>query len=225
MEDVVEAWYTYIPSDKGALSMREAWHRVFLLFVSLATLACLAMGVNGANVYIDSGRSILKDVSTSTGYIWKGGSCGDLFRAVATSPGSGPSFGAMSELCEIAKKNGLPPVSVRSIIDEQRAARSPGDHSPTGDPGRVRAILWESKKQLLRDLPALTAHFGPYQRQIARMWLFIPALAGGIGIYFYARFFTPVLFASSMRHFNRIMFGKNKYSDMWETFIKPRKRQ
>ncbi len=205
--------------------MGEAWHRVLLLFISLATLASLVMGVEGATLYIDSGRSVLKDVSTSTGYIWKKGSCGDLFRAVATSPGSGPSFGAMSAVCELARNNNLPPISLRSIIDEQLAAGSPGNHSPTGDQVRIQAILRESKKQLLRDLPALTARFGPYQRRVACMWLFIPALAGGIGAYFYARFFTPVIFASSMRHFNRIMFGKSKYGDMWETFIKPKKRQ
>ena len=41
----------------------EAWHRVFLLLVTLATLISLIMGIKGAKVYIDSNRSVLRDLS------------------------------------------------------------------------------------------------------------------------------------------------------------------
>ena len=202
----------------------EAWHRVFLLLVTLATLVCLIMAINGAKVYIDSNRSVLRDVSTSTGYIWKKESCEDLYRIVAESGESGPNSAAMEDLCETARKNGLPPVSLQSIIEERLAASSEGPSRPN-DPGRVRAILEESKKQLIHELPALTAYFRPYQRQVAYMWLFIPALAFGIGAYFYARSFAPVLFAGATKRFERIMFGKSRYGDMWETFIRPKKRR
>ncbi len=201
----------------------EAWHRVFVLLISAATLVCLIMGIKGAKVYIDSDRSVLKDVSVSTGFIWKKESCGDLYRIVAESTDPGPNSAAMEELCETARKNDLPPLSLRSMIEEQLAASSVARSRPM-DPGRVRATLQESKNRLIRGLPALTAHFRPYQRQIAYMWLFIPALAGGIGAYFYARFFAPVLFAGAMKRFERIMFGKSRYGDMWETFIRPKKR-
>ena len=166
----------------------------------------------------------LEDVSTSIGYIWKKESCRDLYRIVAESTDPGPNSAAMEELCETARKNDLPPVSLRSIIEEQLAASSEGPSRPK-DPGRIRAILEESKKQLIHELPALAAHFRPYQRQIAYMWLFIPALAGGLGAYYYARFFAPVLFAGAMKRFERIMFGKSRYGDMWETFIRPKKRR
>ena len=202
----------------------EAWHRVFLLLVTLATLISLIMGIEGAKVYIDSNRSVLRDISTSTGYIWKKESCKDLYRIVAESRDPGPDSAAMEDLCETARKNGLPPVSLRSVIEEQLAASSEGPSRPK-DPGRIRAILEESKKQLIHELPALTAHFRPYQRQVAYMWLFIPALAFGIGAYFYARFFAPVLFAGVMKRFQRIMFGKSRYGDMWEAFIRPKKRR
>ena len=102
----------------------EAWHRVFLLLVTLATLISLIMGIEGAKVYIDSNRSVLRDVSTSTGYIWKKESCKDLYRIVAESTDPGTDSAAMEGLCETARKNGLPPVSLRSIIEEHLAASS-----------------------------------------------------------------------------------------------------
>ena len=202
----------------------EAWHRVFLLLVTLATFVSLITGIKGAWVYVDSNRSVLRDVSTSTGYIWKKESCGDLYRIAAESRDPGPDSAAMEELCETAKKADLPPLSLRSIIEEQLAASSEAQSRPK-DPGRVRAILQESKKQLIHELPGLEAHFRPYQKQVAYMWLFIPALAGGIGAYYYARIFAPLLFAGTMKRFERVLFGKSRYNDMWETFIRPKKRR
>lgn len=203
--------------------MDEAWHRVFLLLVSLITVASLFMGIEGAKVYVDSNRSILRDLSTSVGYVWKKESCRDLYRIVSGLEDLGPNSGAMEELCKTARKNGLPPLSLRAIIEEQLSASSGARYRPVG-PGRMGVILQESANQLSRDLPALEAHFRPYQRHIACMWLFIPALAGGVGAFFYARFFTPALFAAAMKRFQRIMFGKSKYGDMWDTFVRPRKR-
>ena len=189
----------------------------------MAFLACLFMGIEGAKVYVDSNRSVLKDLSTSVGYLWKKESCRDLYRIVAGSEDPGPDAGAMEELCETAKKNSLPPLSLRSIMEDQLAASSGAQSRPVGV-RRMGAILKESKKQLLRDLPALMAYFRPYQRKIDYMWLFIPAVVCAVSAYFYARFFTPVLFVSAMKRFERIMFGKSKVNDMWETFIKPKKR-
>jgi len=203
--------------------MGEAYHRIFLLFLLLAFLACLFMGVEGAKVYVDGDRSVLKDLSTSVGYMWKKESCRDLYRIVAGSEDPGPNSGAMEELCEAARKNSLPPLSLRSIMEEQLAASSGAQSRPV-DSKRIAAVLEESKKQLVRDLPALTAYFRPYQRQIAYMWLFIPAVVCAIGAYFYARFLTPVLFGAATTRFERIMFGKSKVNDMWQTFIKPKKR-
>ena len=225
MEDVADGMVRYVTfrQRSDTVLKGEAWHRVFLLLISAATLISLIMGIEGAKVYIDSNRSVLRDVSTSTGYIWKKESCKDLYRIVAESTDPGPDSAAMEELCETARKNGLPPLSLRSIIEEHLAASSEGPSRPK-DAGRVRAILQASKKQLIDELPALAAHFRPYQRQVAYMWLFIPAFAFGIGAYFYARFFAPVLFAGAMKRFERIMFGKSRYGDMWETFIRPKKR-
>jgi len=201
----------------------EACRRVFLLLILLASLACLFMGIEGAKVYVDSNRSVLKDLSTSVGYVWKKESCRDLYRIAAGSDDPGPNSRAMKELCETARKDSLPPLSLRSIMEDQLAA-SPGGQSRPVDVSLMGAILKESKQQLVRDLPALQAYFRPYQRRIAFMWLFIPALACGVSAYFYARFFTPVLFAAAMKRFQRIMFGKSRYNDMWETLIKPKKR-
>jgi hypothetical protein len=203
--------------------MGEAFHRVVLLLLLMAFLACLFMGIEGAKVYVDSDRSVLKDLSTSVGYVWKKESCGDLYRIVAGLKDPGPNSGAMEELCETARKNSLPPLSLRSIIEDQLAASSEAQSRPV-DLKQMGAILKESRKQLLRDLPALTAYFRPYQRKIDYMWLFIPAVACAVGAYFYARFFTPVLFGAACQRFERIMFGKSKVSDMWEEFIKPKKR-
>jgi len=189
----------------------------------MAFLACLFMGIEGAKVYVDSNRALLKDLSTSVGYLWKKESCRDLYRIVSGLKDPGPNSGAMEELCETARRNSLPPLSLRSIMEEQLAASSGAQSRPV-DARRMGAILKESKKQLLHDLPSLTAYFRPYQRKIAYMWLFIPAVVCAVGAYFYARFFTPVLFGAVMRRFERIMFGKSKVSDMWEDFIKPKKR-
>ena len=203
--------------------MGEACHRALLLLVVMVFLASLSMGIEGAKVYVDSNRSVLKDLSTSVGYMWKKESCRDLYWIVAGLKDPGPNSGAMEELCKTARKNGLPPLSLRSIM-EDRLAASPGPQSRPVDLKRMAAVLEESMKQLLRDLPALTAYFRPYERQIAYMWLFIPAVVCAIGAYFCARFFTPILFVSAMKRFERIMFGKSKVNDMWEEFIKPKKR-
>ena len=226
MEDVAKGMVRYATfRQRSDLVVKgEAWHKVFLLLGTFATLVCLIMGIEGVKVYIDSNRSVLGDVSTSIGYVWRKESCKDLYRIVAGSTDPGSNSAAMEELCETARKNGLPPLSLRSIIEEHLAASSEGPSRPK-DPGRVRATLEESKKQLIHELPALTAYFRPYQRQVAYMWLFIPAFAFGIGAYFYARSFAPVLFAGAMKRFERLVFGKSRYGDMWETFIRPKKRR
>jgi len=205
--------------------MGETWHRGVLLFISAASVACLSLGIKGADTYIESNRSVLKDATTSTGYVWKKESCRDLFRAVATSPDSSPYFGAMKDLCETAKANDLPPASLGSIIDGQLAAHPPGNPSLTTDLDRVRTVVQEATNQLARNLPVLKAYFGPYQRRIAYMWLFIPGLAGALGAYFYARSLAPLLFASLMRRIEHTMYGKSKYGDRWAAFVRPKKRQ
>ena len=205
-----------------APSTGEAWHRVFLLLILSAALLFLFMAIFGAMVYVDSNRSVLGDLSASTGYLWKKESCRDLYRIAAGSKGPVPDTGAMDELCETARKNDLPPLSLRTIIEEQRASSGAG----TGpvDPGRIETILEESKTRLTREIPALVAHFRPYQTRVAYMWLFIPGLIGGIGAYFYGRAFAPVLFAAVMKRFERMLFGKNRYGEMWETFVRQKKK-
>lgn len=205
--------------------MREWIHRCIFFALSLFVILSMIFGILGANAYLDSGRSIMKDLSTSTGYIWKKGSCDELFRALSMHGEGQPHAGRMRELCNMARDNHLPPLSLKTIIDAQMRNRAPDDNAlPVTDPGQVQAVLLESERAFIGELPVLKAYYEPYQKRVSRMWLFLPALAGAVAAYFYAKSCTPVLFAALKQSFERILFGKSRYEDAWQSFIKPKKR-
>ncbi len=70
----------------------------------------------------------------------------------------------------------------------------------------------------------MKAYYVPYQKRISYMWDFVFALAGTIIAYFYAKSCAPVLFAATRRRFEHMLFGKNRYDDAWQSFIKPKKK-
>ena len=165
----------------------------------------------------------MADISSSTGYIWKKGSCDELFRAVPVSPQGGLVEDEERHICDMARENNLPPLTLKTIIDPRLSYLSLGSHGTCAiDTGKAHLLLRETKAELVRELPELKAFYEPYQRRIFGMWLFIPALAGLVVCYFYAKSCTPVLFKIVKRRCERALFGKSKYDDLWQSFIKPK---
>jgi hypothetical protein len=205
--------------------VHEWIHRCVLFVVSSLVILSMVFGILGANVYLDSGRSFTKDLSTSTGYIWKKGSCDELFRGVSLPLEESPGADQTKELCDMARDNHLPPLSLKTIIDAQLRNLTPDKNGrPVIGPGQARAVIRESRAAFIRELPALKAYYEPYQKRVSCMWLFLPALAGSVAAYLYARSCAPVLFAALKRRFERALFGKSRYEDGWQSFIKPKKR-
>ncbi len=167
----------------------------------------------------------MADISSSTGYIWKKGSCDELFRAVPVSPQGGPVEDEARQLCDMVRDNRLPPLTLKAILDSRLSNLGLSSHGTRAiDTGKARLLLRETKAELVRELPELKAFYEPYQRRVFRMWLFVPALAGLFVCYFYAKSCTPVLFKILKRRCERALFGKSKYDDLWQSFIKPKRK-
>jgi hypothetical protein len=201
----------------------ESTHRCVVLVLSLLVLFSWIYAISGAAVYMDSGRALVKDLLTSTDYVWKKGSCDDLFRGLPTARGNGPHAARARELCDLARDNGIPPLSLKAIIDERIGKNNP-DNDVSSSEGRAASVLMECRTEFDLQLPSLKAHYEPYRKQVAYMWLFIPALLGMGVVYYYAKRNTPVLFAAAEGLLKRLLFGKNRLNDLWESFIHPKKK-
>jgi hypothetical protein len=202
----------------------EGLHRIVLLVIFLLTVACLYLTYIGIDTYLESGRSVYGDWRTATGYQWKVESCSDLFRGLFPSPMPSDLRNRSDELCETARNSHVPPVAVKSVIADSRSAQHDGSRLGVGpDAHDSQALLSEVQASLVRRLPELRAHYRPLQREVACMWLFFPGVLGGLGSCFYARKYTPGLFAVIKKRFENIMFGRNKYSDNFDDFIGRRK--
>lgn len=204
--------------------MQESVHRCIVFVLLSLVVVSWGFAIVGVNVYLDSGRSIMRDLSTSTDYVWKEGSCGDLFRGLSASRGSGSLAGQAREVCDLARDNGIPPLALKTIINAGGDENRPDGGVFSGDPDRARTFLGECRNELLLKLASLKARYGPYQKRVAYMWFFVPALFGLVGVYYYARSCTPVLFEAGKRRFERLLFGKNKYNEAWQSFINPKKK-
>jgi hypothetical protein len=208
---------------KMAFQVSEAVHRCVLLLIFLLTVSCLYLTYIGIDTYAESGRSVYGDMKTAIGYQWKEGSCVELFRGVFPSPVPSLLRDRSDELCKMARNGHVPPVALKSLIEESRSA--PHDDEGVGpDAQASRAFLFEVRASLVRRLPELQAHYRPHQRDVACMWLFFPGILGGLGSYFYARRYTPALLAVIRKRFENIMFGRNKYSDNFDNFIGRKKK-
>jgi len=125
----------------------------------------------------------------------------------------------------MARNNHLPPISLKTIVDARIKDQTP-DRGAFGVTGlrEAQAVLRESRSEFTRELPILAAFYRPYQRRVSYMWFFLPALAGAIVAYRYAKSCTPALFASLRQSAARVLFRKSPYDDLWQSFIKPKKR-
>lgn len=197
--------------------MHETIHRCLLFALFSFVLLTGVLGALGTISYVDSGRSVMGDLSTSTGYIWKQGSCDELFSNLSARESE--SRKQTTELCDLARANALPPASLKAIVDAEFREQK-GD----GHVSQSSAVLARCRAEFIRELPSLQAFYKPYQKRVAYMWLFIPALIGAVGGYYYARSWAPVLFAGVRGRFARLVFGKNRYDDAWQSFIRPKKK-
>jgi hypothetical protein len=210
---------------KAPFPVSEALHRCVLLLILLVTVSCLYLTYIGIDTYVESGRSVYGDAKTATGYQWKARSCDELFRGILPSPVPSLLRDGFDELCEIARNGHVPPVALKSLIEESRYAQHDDDRPGVGLDAQVsRVFLSEVRASLVRRLPELQAHYRPHRREVACMWLFFPGVLGGLASYFYGRRFTPALFAVIKRRFENIMFGRNKYSDNFDNFIGRKKK-
>src|SRR5271157_2522407 len=158
-------------------SLHERLHRGILFLLFSLVLLFATLGIIGAKVYLDSGRFVMADISSSTGYLWKKGSCDELFRASLATPRSGRIPDEAGQLCDMARENHLPPLTLKTIIDSRLDNLGAGSGATRAiDTGKAQLLLRESKAELVRELPELKAFYESYQRRVSWMWLFIPAL-------------------------------------------------
>jgi|WetSurSiteA1Bulk_404760.scaffolds.fasta_scaffold44480_1 hypothetical protein len=210
---------------KASLPVSEALHRCVLLLIFLLTVSCLYLTYVGIDTYVESGRSVYGDARTATGYQWKKRSCDELFRGVFLSPVLPSVHDGSHELCEVARNGHVPPVALKSLIEELRSPQHDSDRPGMGrDAHTSQVLLSEVRARFVRRLPELRAHYRPHQCEVACMWLFFPGILGGLGSYFYARRYTPALFAVIKKRFENIMFGRNRYSDNFDNFIGGKKK-
>ena len=200
--------------------MSEVLHRIVVGVFFLVAAACVVLTYVGIEAYIESGRSVYGDAKKATGYQWKRTSCDELFSVMLPSPAPYSLSSRSAQLCEIAKSNRIPPIGLKSVIDESRAGGSNGSGSTDMAADSAMGLLVKIGANLARRLPELEERYKPHQREVAYMWLFFPGIAGGIGCFFYARRYTPTLFAVAKGRFEHIMFGKNRYSDAFDGFVK-----
>lgn len=207
------------PSQKG-----ENLHRALFSLLFLATLSCLFLTYLGIDTYIDSGRSFFGDTRTATGYQWKEGSCEMLFSGYLFEPVAPTLHDRAAEICGIARSHRIPPVALKAVIGkapytlEDRVAAGRG-------PDLTQSLVMEIRAGLMRELPRLEQKSRRHHRMVSYMWFFFPGALGAVACYYYARRFTPVLFAVIKRRFERIMFGRNRYSDAFDNLIKMNKKR
>jgi hypothetical protein len=211
------------PSAKELSGMGEGFHRALLAVLFLATISCAFLTYCAIDTYLDSGRSLFGDTRTTTGYLWKKGSCDDLFRGYLSEPLPSVLHDRSHEICALARDRGIPPVALKPLIGkapyatERRVAEA-------GASDVMQSLVREVKASLLRQLPDLEARHRDYRRTVSFMWLFFPAVLGAIASYVYARSHTPALFAIIKARFEHIMFGRNRYSDAFDNLIKLNKK-
>jgi hypothetical protein len=203
--------------------LQESLQRCIVFLISAVVLLCWGYAIVGTNVWLDSGRSIMKDLSASTDYVWKTGSCGDLFRDLPEARGNGPHADQAREVCDFARANSIPPLVLKTII-EDHVGKGIKDNGASKGPDSAKAALSETRADLAGRLETLKPQYGLYRKRVAYMWLFIPAFLGVFAVYYYARSNTPVLFASAKGGIERLLFGKSRYSEAWQSFINPKKK-
>ena len=202
--------------------MDEAVHTGVVTMFLLVSSICLVFTYIGIDTYIESGRSVYGDARTSVGYQWKSRSCGEVFRVLFPTPPSSLPGTRMSEVCAIARSSGVPPVCLRSIVDEVRLsfADTFADGGERREvPDRALVLLGETRATLVRRLSELEGRYRRQAREVSCMWLFFPGVIGFIAAYFYARRFTPAMFDRAKTRFSSIMFGRNRYSDAFDSFV------
>jgi hypothetical protein len=135
-------------------------------------------------------------------------------------PGPLPSLyrDRMIEICGVSRSRGIPPIGLRSVIDAVRSS-SPGGWKSQKSAEMTLAFLSGTKAALVRRLPELEDRYGRQARRVSCAWFFFPGLVGSFAVYFYARRFTPVLLDRAKKRFDGLMFGRNRYSDAFESFI------
>jgi hypothetical protein len=192
----------------------ELLHRIVVGVWFLAVLAFLYFTYVGIDTYIESGRSLMGDSRTSIRYQWKPSSCSSVFSSLF--PSSLPA--EADELCTAARVHGVPPLVLKTFVDDE-VRMSGRANGPLGE-----AVGNESLTRLrtvfLGKLPALEKQYGQHYRDIRGMWFFFPFLLGSVGLYYYARSFSPILFGKAKNRFEKVMFGKNKYFSDWDKFLK-----
>jgi hypothetical protein len=213
----------------GLVRPRLSWesenlHRVLLSVAFLLALSCLFLTYLGIDTYIESGRSLLGDKKTTTGYQWKGGSCDDLFTEFLPEPAPPALRDRSTEVCRIARSRDIPPMALKSVIGKALYADESSAAALTGS-DLSQSFLMEVRASLVRQLPRLEQQHKWYRRTVSFMWLFFPGALGAIACFFYARRCTPVLFAIIKRRFEHIMFGRNRYSDAFDNLIKVNKKR
>jgi hypothetical protein len=194
--------------------MGEGLHRIVVGMVFLATLAFLFFTYIGIDTYIDSGRSLMGDSRSSVRYQWKTSSCDDLFQQAPKTP-LPPE---VQDLCNTARMHNVPPLAIKSIIDER--VKTEGLQQRPLEAKAAEEFFDGVKRSLLEGLPALQKRYAGHYRDIRGMWFFFPFVAGALGLYYYSRFFTPVLHDKVKLRFEKVMFGKNKYLANWDKFLK-----
>jgi hypothetical protein len=189
-------------------------HRIVVGVWFLAVVSFLYFTYVGIDTYIESGRSLMGDSRTAIRYEWKPASCSSLFNGLF--PSSLPA--EADELCTTARAHGIPPLAVKPFIDDEITMSG-----LTGKPLEAvaaNASLTRMRTVFLGKLPALEKHYSQHYRDIRGMWFFFPLVMGSVGLYYYARSFTPILFGRAKDRFERVMFGKNKYFSNWDKFLK-----
>jgi hypothetical protein len=206
------------------LPKSETLHRVFLTLAFLLALLCFFLTYLGVDTYIDSGRSLFGDTRTAIGYQWKKESCDVLFDGYLSEPVTSALREQAVRICGIARSHNIPPVALRAVIG--KAPYTSEDRIVAGRGADLtQSLVMEIMAGLKRDLPRLEQQSRRYRRMVSCMWFFFPGALGAVACYYYSRRFTPVLFAVIKRRFERIMFGRNRYSDAFDELIKLNKKQ
>ena len=199
--------------------MGEILHRAIVGAWFLAVLAFLYFTYVGIDTYIESGRSLMGDSRTAIRYQWKAESCSGLFEGLFSS--SLPA--EADELCTTARIHGIPPLALKTFVDDEIVTS--GRTGGLLEAAVARESLTKMKPVFLGKLPELEKQYSRHYREVRWMWFFFPFVAASVGLYYYARSFTPILFGRMRDRFERIMFGKNKYFSNWDKFLKQNRSQ